>query len=429
MQVYMDTSERLEGQLQDALANLHNPDYQPPELLCAVMGCDPKNGPVPVQSAIIQEIKGLEPEPGVPPDAHVRRVYEVIYHRYVLKLTQEKTAELLDLSVRHLNRVQRKAVHTLARILWERSRTLASSPSDRAKRTRMRPQRVKAARVQAPDWRSQAEREIASLQASAPDAVCDVREVIDSVLELASTLVTKHGVHVEVGFVQPDLTAAIHFSILRQVLITALGRLARYASSGPITVFAGLEDANIKITITGSLAAENRPTESDLVRDILVSKDVSVEVHIDGDHVFLWIKAPSTGTITVLAVDDNPDMVYFYRRSTVGTRYRVVHATQGQDVFDTIEAVLPNVIVLDVMLPDIDGWKLLMFLHENPATKSIPVIVCTVVREEELALSLGASLYLSKPVRPRQFIQALDQVLPQASAGATTSPKNSVATY
>jgi len=65
-------------------------------------------------------------------------------------------------------------------------------------------------------------------------------------------------------------------------------------------------------------------------------------------------------------------------------------------------------------LPDIDGWELLTNLREHPATRSLPVIVCSVVREEELALALGAARYVPKPVRRQEFIQALDQVSPPA---------------
>jgi CheY-like chemotaxis protein len=149
---------------------------------------------------------------------------------------------------------------------------------------------------------------------------------------------------------------------------------------------------------------------------------------VDEDHVFLWAEMPSVGRIIVLAVDDNPDMARFYRRSAEGTSYRIVHVAQGQEAFKTIEAIAPDIIVLDVMLPDVDGWQLLMHLHEHHATRSIPVIVCTVVREEELALSLGAALYLPKPVRPHEFIQALDQALPQASVKAPISRANNGAT-
>lgn len=129
----------------------------------------------------------------------------------------------------------------------------------------------------------------------------------------------------------------------------------------------------------------------------------------------------------VLIIDDDRrlgDMLGTYLQGQgVKTEIRL-DGTTGLDALDRggLDAV-----VLDVMLPDIDGWKLLMRLYENPATRPIPVIVCTVVREEELGLSLGATLYLTKPVRPRQFIQALDQALYQASARVPRAPTNNAA--
>jgi CheY-like chemotaxis protein len=412
----MDTCEKLEEQLQDALTHLYNPDYQPPDLLYAVTGCDPRDGPVPVQCAIVQEIEKLEPDSSIPPGARVRRIHDVMNHRYVLKLTQEETAQLVNISVRHLNRVQREAVRTLARFLWERYRARDHLEGSHTAQNRLQSPEEDTAEP-ALDWRSQTKHELASLHASAPDAVSDVEEVINSVLELESALTSKYGARVVAGFVQPDLIAAIHPSVLRQMLITTVGSLARYTSTKEITIFAGLEDGDVKITTTSPVAAEEGLREDELIQDILTPEDVSVEACIDGNHVFLWTKVPPVGKVTVLVVEDNPDMVHFYRRATTGTRYRIVHATQ--DVFKTIKATVPDIVVLDVMLPDIDGWKLLMRLHEDPATRSIPIIICSVVREEGLALSLGAALHLSKPVRPREFIQALEKVLARAVTEAS----------
>jgi len=255
-----------------------------------------------------------------------------------------------------------------------------------------------------------------------------VAEAINGVLELEDALVSGRDICIEVGYVQPDLVAAVHPSALRQILITAVRRLIQYASPGQITIFGGLEDGKAKITMVVPIAAENEPVESDLIRDVLTPEDVSVQTHLDGDHIFMWVELPSVGKVTVLAVDDNPDMADFYRRSTEGTSYYIMHTTRAQDVFDIVETAAPDIIVLDVMLPDTDGWKLLMRLYENPATRSIPVIVCSVVREEELAISLGAALYLPKPVRPREFIQALDQALSQAPGRASKDQDNNVAT-
>jgi CheY-like chemotaxis protein len=81
------------------------------------------------------------------------------------------------------------------------------------------------------------------------------------------------------------------------------------------------------------------------------------------------------------------------------------------------------------MLPDVDGWELLTNLHEHHDTRSIPVIICSVVKRQELAAALGASLYLPKPVRRREFIQALDQVLSQGSSPVPQAEANNPATF
>jgi CheY-like chemotaxis protein len=413
----MEHAEALDDDLLEALSNLYNPDYEPTELIAAVTGCDLLAGPTPVQAALLRAIEALKPESPSPYDSHLRRVYEVIHSRFVLKLTQEKTAELLDISVRHLNRVQREAIHTLAQRLWWQHAT--GSPPD-----------MQEPPLQGTDWQTQSQRELASLRASAPDVVSDVAQVIENVLALRASLSTAEGLSVRAGFIQPGLQAAIHPSILQQVLITAAGRLVRLHAGEPVTIFADLEDGKIKITLMGALPAAGVPDADGFVRDLVIPEGVSVDVSYERGHVFVRIRVVAVGgKVTVMVVDDNSDMVHFYRRATTGTRYEIIHMADGQALLDALQNTLPAVIVLDVMLPNIDGWTLLMRLHENPRTRSIPVIVCTVIREEELALSLGATLYLAKPVRPRQFLQALDQALSQPPAGASTEPPSTEAAY
>jgi CheY-like chemotaxis protein len=71
------------------------------------------------------------------------------------------------------------------------------------------------------------------------------------------------------------------------------------------------------------------------------------------------------------------------------------------------------VIVLDVMMPRIDGWEMLGRLRSNRATSHVPVIVCTIMAQEELALSLGAAGFLKKPVTRQDFLAALDRQVGQ----------------
>jgi CheY-like chemotaxis protein len=71
--------------------------------------------------------------------------------------------------------------------------------------------------------------------------------------------------------------------------------------------------------------------------------------------------------------------------------------------------VSPQAILLDVMMPQVDGWKVLARLRQHPATEQIPVIVCTIMAQEELALALGAGGFLRKPVSRQDFLDALDR--------------------
>jgi CheY-like chemotaxis protein len=422
----MVSYNEFEQELHTALCHLYDPDYQPGEALCAVIGCDPGEGMPAVQTAIFRAIKSLEPPPSTSPAAPTRQVYDLLRHRFVLQLTQEETAYRLYVSRRTVNRLQHKAAHALVGALWEHSRDvpterLRDAPTERLylpESDDKLPTEDTISDTQQADWHSQVQRELDSLQAKAPNASCDVKEVIGSVLDLVDPMFSKRGICTEVRSVQPSLVAAIHPVLLYQVLISALRRFAPYMSEGQISIYARLEDGNARITLTGATAVTDRLSEREFTDGIPISKGISIEACVDGTQAFVWISVPSMGKITVLVVDDNEDMVRFYRDCAIGTRYHIVHVAQGRDLFEAVEATLPDIIVLDVMLPDIDGWRLLMRLHEDPATRSIPVIICSVVQEEDLALSLGAVRYLPKPVRPRAFVQALDQVLPPVPTAA-----------
>ena len=407
-----DGFEEFKETVRDALLHLHDPSFHPAAVLYDVLDCEPAEGSGSVQSRIVAAIEAMKPDPDLPPVSRPGRDYDSLHMRYVLRLTQEETAEHLHMSVRNVQRIQAEATHVLARRLWE---------------GRLRPHAATEPGTQAPDWRSQTDVELASLRVSAPNATADAGEMICSVLELGGIVASKYAVQLETKFVQPNLVAAIHPSALRQTLISAIGRLAQCMSPGPMSIYATLEDGQVKITMTGLLAAGRTPTDDDLIRDVITPPGTAVEIRRKGHRAFVRIKLPSVGERTVLVVEDNPDMVHFYRRCTAGTPYRIVRAAPDQDLARAIEVAVPDVVVLDVMLPEIDGWQLLTHLHARPATRSIPVIVCSVVKEEELALALGAARFLSKPVQPRQFVEALDRALRQASAAAPRAPASNAA--
>ena len=415
----MTSFEQFREELSELLRHLHDPDCRPSDLMYGVLGCDPLSGVSGVQSEVIRAIEGLERSPTSSPTARSHRDSEVLRGRYLLRFTQEEAAERSNMSVRSMRRAQREATHMLARLLWEQHIARAASQEELAS------QRHSGAEGEsAPDWRQQVRQELVSLQAGAPSSIADVGQAIAYAIELESRLIAGHGITLAVGRGPTDLTAAVHPAALRQVLIVAIAQLSRCVHSGPLTIEAGSEGLSprrIRITLRGRADSRSPLPDDGMIAEILAFVGGTIESVVERGHVTLCISIPSADEVVVLVVDDNPDMVHFYQRCTAGSCYHVVHADHGQRTIEAIVAARPDVIVLDIILPDADGWQLLAQLRQHPATKSVPVILCSIVREEELAQALGAAIYLPKPVRYREFMGALDEAVSLVRAAERTS--------
>jgi CheY-like chemotaxis protein len=111
---------------------------------------------------------------------------------------------------------------------------------------------------------------------------------------------------------------------------------------------------------------------------------------------------------TVLVIDDNEDVLQLFQGYLNSHGYRVVTAQTAQEAIDRAHQFQPYAITLDLMMPEHDGWELLQILLTQPDTSDIPIIVCTVLKQKELALSLGATAYLEKPVTKQALLSALE---------------------
>ncbi|NLE43317.1 MAG: response regulator [Chloroflexi bacterium] len=392
--------------LQEALSHLHDPDYEPPQALIEFVGLSTPSSALEVQATISRKIEELRPVADVPRSARSRRSHGILHNRFVLKLTVEETAERMAMGASSVRRAQREAVHWLASHLLEdyvrRRQNLddhGTAPDSRltAKNT--------------PDVRAQVEQELASLQVGAPGAIARVDEVVSAAVRLETVVGAARGVNLVVSTIDAELAAAVHPSALRQALVMSLGQLIEWTAGHEVRIRASSEDTMVVLELSCQPPADGQMRELTLVREIIDSRGGTVQVAHHPDELVMRIEVPEAGDVTVLVIDDNTDVVYFYQRCTEGTRYHIVHHSEGRHVFDAVAASDPALIIVDIMLPDIDGWELLTNLHNHPLTRHIPVLVCSVIHEANLALALGAVLCVRKPVSHRDFIQALDWVM------------------
>jgi two-component system KDP operon response regulator KdpE len=113
----------------------------------------------------------------------------------------------------------------------------------------------------------------------------------------------------------------------------------------------------------------------------------------------------------ILVVDDEERMVRFIRLNLEHDGFQVIEAHKGGPVLDMIRTQLPDLVLLDIMLPDIDGFELLRLIRE---ANSVPVIMLTAKGEEEdrvRGLELGADDYITKPFSPRELVSRVKAVL------------------
>ncbi len=123
----------------------------------------------------------------------------------------------------------------------------------------------------------------------------------------------------------------------------------------------------------------------------------------------------------ILVVDDEERMARFIRLNLEHDGFQVVEAYRGLDAIHKLRDSLPDVIILDVMMPDLDGFEVLKLIRE---ISQVPVIMLTAKGEEDdrvRGLELGADDYVTKPFSPRELVSRVRAVLRRTEAGGFTS--------
>jgi DNA-binding response OmpR family regulator len=122
----------------------------------------------------------------------------------------------------------------------------------------------------------------------------------------------------------------------------------------------------------------------------------------------------------ILVVDDEERMVRFIRLNLEHDGFRVIEAFNGTQAINQIRSNLPDLVLLDVMMPDMNGFEVLKLIRE---VSSVPVIMLTAKGEEDdrvHGLELGADDYITKPFSPRELVSRVKAVLRRTESASGT---------
>ncbi|HEY7065755.1 MAG TPA: response regulator [Chloroflexota bacterium] len=118
---------------------------------------------------------------------------------------------------------------------------------------------------------------------------------------------------------------------------------------------------------------------------------------------------PASGGSTVLVIDDDPAVHDLLKRYLSKEGFRVASATGGADGLAVAHTLRPDAIILDVMMPSMDGWAVLTALKADPQVADIPVVMLTIVDDKNMGFALGASDYLTKPIDRDRLLSVVEK--------------------
>jgi DNA-binding response OmpR family regulator len=126
------------------------------------------------------------------------------------------------------------------------------------------------------------------------------------------------------------------------------------------------------------------------------------------------MKEDNVASETILLIEDDPDILELVKYNLEREGYKVLFATDGEQGLRLASAADPSLVVLDIMLPGIDGLTVCRKLRQNAATANVPILMLTAKGEESdivIGLELGADDYVSKPFSPKELVARIRALL------------------
>ncbi len=344
-----------------------------------------------LRDVLIESIQSFKPS-GIDYDlfSNEWRAYIILNQRYVENISTQDLAKMLLLGERQIRRSQKKAVQAVAAQLWDRfsiknQDQVASSPP--------------------------------STFVLNPEMI-NLDQVVTGILKLLNSRFEQE--KVKIAF-KPSENEHIVYSdriILRQIVIGIINLLLQKDTLHDIEF--EIQDSEDAVCLR--ITAPNLQLEKNDVITHLKDQENSVtewvsELNLELNetntaqafHIDVIFKKQEKKLI--LIVDDQEPALRMYQRYLSKSKYKIYGLSKATKVLSKAVELKPALILLDIMMPKVDGWEILQSLRLNEKTKHIPIIVCSAWGEPELAKSLGANHFLRKPIVQRELLEVLETLV------------------
>lgn len=355
---------------------------------------------------LINGILSLSPEPRTPAQSPDWRAYRIMELHYIEGQSPQQVMRALGLGRTLYFKEKARMVGALAHMLWEQHQVQIAAQTEA--------QNVDGSSSAASDTAelNQVQVQLESLESA--HVLAELQPMLELLAQAKGrTLVVAPG----------TVTVRADRVLLRQAILDVVGRSLELPDVAAVALSArddpGEYGVWIQLRPAPSASPDQpppalppaRPAEPPLKLTRALMHLMEGEVIFRAAEIGLVWPAASARPRRLLVIDDNVSLIHLFRRYLTGHPWQVEGVTHPNEAMSAIGADAPDVILLDVMLPRVDGWEVLRTLKSDARTQHIPVVICSVIHQPELATQLGAAGYLKKPVSQSHLLAVLTSLV------------------
>jgi len=358
---------------------------------------------------LLNVLEELDPGSHAPVFSREWRRYRLLTLRYTDGLDPQTVANELAISRRHFYREHDAALEAIATILWDRYV--------------QRPNQVRWTQSVAPlmenDERLLLVREEAA-RLHQVDSQSLLPDVVARTVEMIGEMTKEKAIRFELILRKPPTRIGVERTILRQILLGILSYQVEQLACGVIRIVEAWNDGHVDVTLASQ--GERTPnrtggTEAEIQLSMLDELATMQQATIrstqnDAGLLTFTLTFPGGSSRSVLVVDDNEDVLELFGRYLHAHHYQIVPTQSSAEAIQLAQHCQPDAVILDLMLPERDGWDVLQTLVNQPNTRHIPIVICTVLAAKSLAFALGATAFLEKPVTEHKLMETLQRLQP-----------------
>lgn len=357
---------------------------------------------------LLDAIQSLRPQPGAPAQSPDWRIYSLLELRYLERLSPADAMQQLSLGKSQFFRDQARAIDTVTNVLWSRvppeaQRTVTDKGASAGESHGGDEHTESGAPLQfhAATWR-----------------LLHLSTLLDDLLPVIHPLAESHAVRVEMQSIYSLPPVRADRVILRQALLNILTFAVTSTTNQTVDIGGVFDEEHVRLTFAFATDVSPSPqtppaSGSDagyrlaLAAQIMETMGGALASYEKDGLQIITLTWSALRPKTLLMIDDNEGLVDLFRRYLASEPWHIVWAKNGDEARQHLADQQPAAILLDIMMPEEDGWEILVQLKQRPATRQIPVLICSVVNEPTLGESLGAAGYLTKPVSQEALLAVL----------------------